>query len=77
MSEFITHRCPLCDGVSHPASGCVYSANFIVCGPCVRRDWNHDAKRGPIGWLYNHINCKGGRSGYFFYEHVTFQPSVG
>ena len=62
METFITHRCPMCGGVSHPASGCVYTPTFIVCGPCVREGWK---------WLLAHINGKGGRSGVFFYDHAT------
>ena len=61
-TQYITIWCKMCGGVAHPSSGCQYSENFVVCGPCVRRDWK---------WLLNHINTKGGRKGMFFYEYAT------
>lgn len=59
--EFVSHRCPTCSGPSHPATGCVYSASFIVCGPCTRQAWR---------WICAHINGKGRRNGPAFYDHV-------
>ncbi len=62
MSEFQTYRCPMCGGVSHPSSGCAYSASFVVCGPCTRQAWK---------WILNHVNGKGGRKGINFYSCVN------
>lgn len=59
-----TIRCRTCRGVAHPATGCVYSPTFIVCGPCTREAWF-----GP-GGLLEHINGKGRRRGLSFYEHA-------
>lgn len=62
-TEFVTHRCPTCGGVSHPVSGCVYSPTFIVCGPCVR-----DFAK----WVQDFTNAKGRRKGRpSFYDHVN------
>lgn len=61
-SEFITHWCPMCDGVSHPATGCVYTPTFIVCGPCTREF----AK-----WIQQFTKNKGrGKGRIPFYDHV-------
>ena len=61
MSEFITIHCRTCGGVAHPATGCVYSPTFIVCGPCTREAWawirqhtGGSRRRGPS--FYNHVN---------------------
>lgn len=60
---FVTHWCPTCGGVSHPASGCVYSPTFIVCGPCVREF---------AQWIQDFTNSKGRRKGRpSFYDHVN------
>ena len=64
---FVTIRCRTCDGVAHPATGCVYSPTFIVCGPCVRSFWS---------WVVRHTNAKGRRRkgqapSPSFYEHVN------
>ena len=40
-------RCPSCGSPSHPASGCVYSENYVVCGRCVRETWR---------WVKGHTN---------------------
>jgi hypothetical protein len=62
-TDFITHRCPTCGGVSHPASGCVYSPTFIVCGPCTREF---------ARWVEQMTNGKGRRGGRpSFYAHVN------
>lgn len=57
----MTITCRTCGGVAHPATGCVYSETFIVCGPCTRAAWK---------WLEKMTNAKGGRSGFYFYDHV-------
>lgn len=61
-SEFITIRCRTCGGVAHPATGCVYSENFIVCGPCTREAWV---------WIRGFTNQKGRRRGPSFYGCVN------
>lgn len=60
-NENATTKCATCDGVAHPATGCVYSPNFITCGPCVRAFWI---------WVVRHTNGKGRRKGPNFYDHV-------
>lgn len=53
--------CPMCGGVSHPASGCAYTPTFVVCGPCVRDFW---------AWLIPFVNGKGRRKGLAFYDYA-------
>jgi hypothetical protein len=61
--QFRVFRCPTCGGPSHPASGCQYSENFVVCGPCVREAWV---------WIVQMTNSKGRRQGRpAFYDHVN------
>ena len=61
--NFTTHWCPFCGGVSHPATGCVYSPTFIACWRCTV-----DAAR----WVQNFTNSKGRRNGRIaFYDHVN------
>lgn len=61
-NEFQTHWCPLCQGVSHPATGCVYSPSFIVCWACTR---------AACAWIQSWTNSKGRRDGGpSFYDHV-------
>lgn len=55
-------RCSTCGGVAHPATGCQYSQNFIVCGPCTREAWQ---------WLRQFTASKGRRRGPSFYDHVN------
>ena len=64
--EFVTIRCRMCDGVAHPASGCVYSPTFIVCGPCTRAAWR---------WIVTFTAQKGRRRGPSFYDHVVGPPA--
>lgn len=59
--EFESIRCRMCGGPAHPASGCVYSPTFVVCGPCTREAW---------AWVVRHTNGKGGRKGLYFYAHA-------
>lgn len=56
--------CRLCGGAAHPATGCAYTPTFIVCKRCTLEAWTK--ARG----LLAHINGKGGRKGFYFYEHV-------
>lgn len=60
--EYATIRCRTCGGVAHPATGCVYSTTFVVCGPCTRDAWR---------WIMGFINGKGARRGVRFYDHVN------
>jgi len=61
-TEFITHWCPMCEGVSHPATGNVYSPTFIVCYRCAREF---------AFWIQNFTNSKGRRNGGpAFYDYV-------
>lgn len=55
-------RCRDCGGVAHPATGCQYTENYIVCGPCTRRVWE---------WIHQHTSGKGRRKGPSFYDHVN------
>lgn len=57
--------CRTCGGAAHPATGCAYSATFVVCRRCVLEAWTKP------GGLLAHINGKGGRSGIFFYEYAA------
>ena len=62
-AEFTTHWCPLCKGVSHPATGCVYSPTFIVCWRCTLE---------ACEWIETMTNSKGRRQGRpSFYAHVN------
>lgn len=54
-------HCAACKGPAHPASGCQYTAQTLVCGPCVREFW---------AWAVRHINGAGRRRGLAFYDHV-------
>jgi hypothetical protein len=58
---FTRFTCPLCEGVSHPVTGCVYSPTFVVCGPCTRV---------ACRWIQTWTAGKGRRRGPSFYEHV-------
>jgi hypothetical protein len=60
--EFVTHWCPTCGGVSHPATGCVYSPTFIVCYRCTREFW---------AWAQTYTYGKNRRKGPSFYAHVN------
>jgi len=63
METFTTYTCRDCGGVAHPASGCQYTATWIVCGPCTRIAW---------AWIRNHTAAKGRRNGRpSFYNHVN------
>jgi hypothetical protein len=67
--EFVTHFCRTCGGVTHPATGCVYSENYIVCRNCTVEAW---------AWIRQHMSSKGRRNGGpNFYNHVnTVTPGV-
>ena len=58
---FTVHSCPLCGGSSHPATGCVYAAGFVVCWRCT--------KEARV-WLVQWQASKGGRKRPLFYDHV-------
>lgn len=60
--EYETIICRTCGGVAHPATGCVYSPTFIVCGPCTREAWK---------WIRQFTSQKGRRKGPAFYDHVN------
>jgi len=61
--EFTKHICRDCGGVAHPASGCQYTENYIVCGPCTRR---------VIKYVVDMTSSKGRRKGRpAFYDHVN------
>lgn len=60
-AEFVTHWCPTCGGVSHPATGCAYSPTFIVCHRCTREF---------AAWVQAYTNGKNRRRGPSFYAHV-------
>ena len=60
--EYTTHWCPLCEGISHPVTGCVYTPTFIVCYRCTM-DWAKHIQQ----WT----NMKGRRKGLNFYEYVN------
>jgi hypothetical protein len=59
-----TIQCRTCGGVAHPATGCAYTATFIVCGPCTREFW---------AWLRSRVNSRPSRrhGGPSFYDHVN------
>lgn len=58
----ISHRCPICEGCSHPSTGCAYGPTFVVCWRCTTEGWV---------WILNHVNSKGRRGGGpSFYDHV-------
>ena len=57
----VTFWCPLCGGVSHPASGSVYAAGFVVCWNCTL-----EGKKYIVAWQ----NQKGRKKGPRFYDHV-------
>lgn len=59
--NYITHWCKLCGGCTHPATGCVYAADWIVCRNCTLAGWL---------WMRSVLFSKGGRKGVYFYEHV-------
>ena len=61
-ADYVTHWCRLCGACTHPATGCVYTENFIVCRNCTVEGWR---------WLQRRNFGKGGRKGLYFYEHVT------
>lgn len=49
--DYQTLWCPTCGGVSHPATGCVYSPNFVVCWRCTLEfgHWlERWTNRGPV-----------------------------
>jgi len=60
-TEFVSHWCPSCGGSSHPATGSVFSANYIVCYRCTLEF---------AAWVQRYTNAKGRRRGPSFYAHV-------
>ena len=64
--QYTTTWCPTCGGVSHPATGCAYTATFVVCWQCVL-DFAE--------WVQDFTNNKGRRRGRpAFYDHVGGPP---
>ncbi len=57
----VTHWCPFCGGVSHPATGHAYASGYVACWGCTLDAWRH-----VKGWT----NRKGRRGGPAFYDHV-------
>jgi hypothetical protein len=55
-------ECRTCGGPFHPATGCAYTATFVVCGPCTRSFW---------AWFRVFNANKGRRQGPAFYDHVN------
>lgn len=56
----MTNACPMCGGASHPATGCAYTATFIVCWRCTLEF---------ARWLERWTASKGRRAGGLrFYE---------
>ena len=56
-------RCNFCDGVAHPATGCVYGPRTIACWSCTVLFWK---------WLIQHVHKRPGkrhrvRKGVSFY----------
>jgi hypothetical protein len=60
--SFRRYECRDCGGPAHPATGCQYTEDWIVCGPCTRLAWK---------WILNFVNSKGGHRGVYFYEHAV------
>lgn len=58
--------CRTCGGAAHPATGCVYGPNFIVCRRCTVEAWR---------WIQTFTAGKGRRRGPSFYEHVNVVDS--
>ncbi len=58
---FLVTRCPLCGGASHPATGCAYTATFVVCWRCTLE---------LARWLERWTREKGARRGRPFYDHA-------
>jgi hypothetical protein len=58
-------KCSSCGGSAHPASGCQYTEDMIICGRCTRLAWN---------WIRGHTNLvkrvgpKGSKQKVSFYE---------
>lgn len=59
----VSHRCPLCEGASHPATGCAYTPTFVVCWRCTLEFSE---------WVEAFTQGKGRRRGLAFYDHVNF-----
>jgi hypothetical protein len=61
LPDSTTLWCPMCGGVSHPATGCAYSATFVVCWACTLEfcrwleKWTARRKRRPEPSFYEHV----------------------
>lgn len=63
MEQFTSFRCPMCGGASHPATGCAYTATFVVCRRCTFE---------AAQYVQHMTNSKGRRAGRpAFYDHVN------
>ena len=60
----VTHWCPLCEGVSHPATGCAYSPTFVVCKRCTLE---------ACSWIQQWTAGKGARKGLSFYDSIQMK----
>ena len=66
--EFITHKCPICKGPSHPATGSYYRPGVIACGPCVRELWK---------WFGAKLNSRPRKNvGPSFYDHIIYESKI-
>lgn len=61
MTTFVSLWCPLCGGSSHPATGCAYTATFVVCWRCTIE---------ACRWIERWTAGKGRRKGLSFYAHA-------
>ena len=58
-------KCSSCGASAHPASGCQYTENTLICGRCIREAWK---------WIKGHTNLvnrvgpKGSKEKVSFYE---------
>lgn len=61
--RFTTLRCPFCGGVSHPATGCVYTPTFVACWDCTLEF---------ARWLQTWTNKPGSKKNgsICFFDHV-------
>jgi len=60
-------KCAACGASAHPASGCEYNKQTIVCGRCVRDAWKwiagHTKKKTRVG-------PRGSKKYISFYDHL-------
>lgn len=60
-------NCNFCEGVAHPATGCVYGPNTIACASCTKEFWK---------WVRSHTGSKGSKKNQRFEGMISFYEAA-